>query len=206
MLLNNYYFRNIKLNLLSPNFDMCLLKHYHFVFTYIIIFVFLAWNISSDNGKPLLTLWVSLFQSDSDFMDRRVQISVGISPQNQSRLWRRSNSLPVYEGATLQVAHSWGNLRRHVHENYSIDVITALGAEIIEQVSSAHELGDDEERRLACAHAEQLHQVGMSHLLHYGSLFEEIFQCHCIVLQSFHRNLLNNKRIFLRERLLSKIL
>lgn len=93
------------------------------------------------------------------------------------------------ERPALQVAHSGRDLRRHVHEYDRVDVLAVSCTQIVEQVAAAHELRDDVEGGLAGAHAQQLHQVRVAHLLHYGRLLEEVLKCHCVVLQGFHRHL-----------------
>ena len=58
------------------------------------------------------------------------------------------------EIAALQVGHGGGDLRGHVEEDDSIDLLAVGSAEVVEQVASGHELGDDVEGRLAGARAQ----------------------------------------------------
>lgn len=87
----------------------------------------------------------------------------------------------MYKRSALEVAHSGSDLGCHVHEYNSIDVLAVAGPEIIEQVAAAHELRYNVERRFPGAHTQKLNEVRVTHFLHDGSLFEEIFQSHRIV-------------------------
>lgn len=96
----------------------------------------------------------------------------------------------MYKGAALEVAHAGRDLRGHVHEHDGAGhAVAAAGAQVVQQVAARHELRDDVERRLARAHAQQLHQVRVPHLLHDGRLLQEVLQRHRVVLQRLHRHL-----------------
>lgn len=96
----------------------------------------------------------------------------------------------MYKGAALQVAHPGGDLRGHVHEHDGPgDGVARPAAQVVQQVAARHELRDDVEGRLARAHAQQLDQVRVTHLLHYRSLLQEVLQGHRVVFQGFHRHL-----------------
>lgn len=98
--------------------------------------------------------------------------------------------VPVYKGAALEVAHAGGDLRGHVHKHDGAGhAVAAARAQVVEQVAARHELRDDVEGRLARAHAQQLHQVRVAHLLHDRRLLQEVLQCHRVVLQGLYRHL-----------------
>ena len=95
----------------------------------------------------------------------------------------RTDKVPVDEVPGLEVAHGVGDLLRHV-DQYSLRDRLAVGvSEVVEQVPPRHELGHDIERRLPRAHAEELDQVGVPHLLHDGSLFEKVRKFHRVLLK-----------------------
>lgn len=74
------------------------------------------------------------------------------------------------ETSTFKIAHPACDLRGHVHEHHSGDVLTVAVAQVVQQVAFAHELGDDVEGGLAGAHTQQLHEIRVLHLLHDGRL------------------------------------
>ena len=83
----------------------------------------------------------------------------------------------------LEVTHGGGDLRRDVHQHDLADFLAVGVPQVVEQVPARHELGDDVERGLAGADAQQLHQVRVLHLLHDGGLLEEVGQLHGVLLQ-----------------------
>lgn len=93
------------------------------------------------------------------------------------------------EAPALEVAHPAGDLRGHVHEHDGVDLLAVAVAQVVQEVASAHELGDDVEGRLPRAHAQQLHQVRVPHLLHDGRLLQEVLQRHRVVFQRLHGHL-----------------
>ena len=56
----------------------------------------------------------------------------------------------------LQVAHSSSNLSGEIHEDHLVDLVPVAGAEIVQQVSTGHELCHDVEGWLTCTHSQQL--------------------------------------------------
>lgn len=93
------------------------------------------------------------------------------------------------ETSTFEIAHPAGDLRGHVHEHDGGDVLAVAVAQVVQQVTLAHELGDDVEGGLARAHAQQLHEVRVLHLLHDGRLLQEVLQCHGVLFESLDSNL-----------------
>lgn len=91
--------------------------------------------------------------------------------------------------AALQIAHAGCDLRSHVHEHYRVNVLAVACTEIVQEISAAHELRNDVERRFSRAYSEELDEIWVSHLFHYGGFFQEIFQGHCVIFQSFNRHL-----------------
>lgn len=50
----------------------------------------------------------------------------------------------------LQVLHCRGDLSGHVEEHHSVDLLAVALAQVVQQVTVGHELGDDVEGRLTC--------------------------------------------------------
>lgn len=65
-----------------------------------------------------------------------------------NELHKPSCSLPVNKVPALEIAHSTGNLCGDVHEHNRVDLVTVGSAQIVQQVTLAHELGDDVKGRL----------------------------------------------------------
>ena len=74
----------------------------------------------------------------------------------------------------FQVAHGGCNLGGHVHENDLGDLGPVGVPQVVEQVAPGHKLSDNVERRLPGAHSQQLHQIGVFHLLQPGTLQETL--------------------------------
>lgn len=74
----------------------------------------------------------------------------------QEECWRAevSGKRPVDEIAALQVGHGGCDLRCHVEEDDSVDLLAVGPSQVVEQIASGHELGDDVKGRLAGAHAQ----------------------------------------------------
>ena len=52
----------------------------------------------------------------------------------------------------LQVLHGGGDLRSHIEQHHCIDLLPETVPQVVQQVAVGHELCDDVEGRLACAH------------------------------------------------------
>lgn len=59
----------------------------------------------------------------------------------------------MYEVFFLQVLHGRGDLRGHVQQHHSVDLLAVALPQVVQQVAVGHELSDDVEGRLPRAHA-----------------------------------------------------
>lgn len=75
----------------------------------------------------------------------------------------------MYKGAALQIAHAGSDLSGHVHEDHSVYVLAVSSSQVVQQVAAAHELCDDVKWWFPGADTEELHEIWVSHLFHYGS-------------------------------------
>lgn len=97
-----------------------------------------------------------------------------------------SRQISMNKVSLLEIAHSRCNLCRHVKQSDSIKCLTTSCPKEVQQVAMTHEFSDDVEWRLSRAHANQLHKIRMFHFLHDGGFFEEVFQCHRVLFESFN--------------------
>lgn len=59
---------------------------------------------------------------------------------------------PVDEVLPLQVLHGGGDLRGHVEQHHGVHLLPVALAQVVQQVAVRHELRDDVEGGLPCAH------------------------------------------------------
>lgn len=52
----------------------------------------------------------------------------------------------------LKVLHGGGDLRGHVEQHHGVDLLSVALPQVVQQVTVGHELCDDVERGLSCAH------------------------------------------------------